>query len=124
VVDSLRTNALVPGLAADMEGGSATPFSRRSPVRIARSAALVPPDAEATVPPVPFIHITSISPVSRPAQRARPAALKLLNWRFNGQGAAPPAPAGGLRAGDGREFGARYYQDLTALLSRTCSGFG
>jgi hypothetical protein len=124
VANSLRTDALVPGFAADMEGGSATPFSCRSPVLIARSAALVPPDAEATVPPVPFIHITSISPVSRPAQRARPTAFKLLNWRFSAQEAAPSAPACGLRAGDGCEFGAGYYQDLTALLSGTCSGFG
>jgi hypothetical protein len=47
---------------------------------IARSAALVTPVAEAAVPPVPFILITGISPVSWPAARARPVVLKGLTW--------------------------------------------
>jgi hypothetical protein len=83
---------------------------------------LVPPVAEATVPPARFPHITCISPVSWSAQRAGPTATKHLTWRFDVQGAASPAPASELRTRDRCEFGTGDYQDLTALLSGTYSG--
>jgi hypothetical protein len=93
-------------------------FSCRSPVLIARSAAFVPPVAEATVPPAPFLHITCISPVSWPAGRARPAGPKLLTWRFSARGAAPPAPAREQRAGGRRRVRGQVLPGFDRRLKR------